>query len=172
MLGSSDLIYHSFWLSYWFCKLIQPNGFVWGLSCVRYWGKKVNEYEAVLVLWGALLFHVEETDCKVGHLNMLRRVWVRRAPWHPLMLELSLHLPLLITARTAHYVKTWCSWLTVCRSCTLSFTFCFFPGLVMGLYWIIYLHFLGQFILTYDMYLLMEKTHAACKYGAMFFLGK
>lgn len=42
MLCSSDLIYHSSWLSYQFCKLIQSNGFVWCLSCVGYWGKKVN----------------------------------------------------------------------------------------------------------------------------------
>lgn len=170
-LCSSDLIHHSSWLSYCFYKLTQSNGLVWCLSCVGYWGKKVNiklflSFEELYYsMWRRQTPKQDITFCYRESVSTGYRATQRQYSF-------SSTPPFLITACTTHYVKTWCSWLTVCRSCTLRFTFCFFPVLVMGLYWIIYLHFLGQFILTYDMYLLMEETHVVCECGAMFFLWK
>ena len=106
---------------------------------------------------------MEETDPKIGPLNMLWWVWVHKMPWHPSMLQLPLHTLFLIT----DYVKTWCSWLIICW----HYAFEPFSSTSNGLNWIIYLHFLGQFILTYDIYLLMEKTHAVFDCSVRFSLG-
>lgn len=108
-------------------KLIQPNGFiiyimpgmvekwVWCCSCP----------------WGAYS-STEETDPSVGKHNTLQpdilwRAWAHRMWWHPSTSQLSLGSPFLTTARINHHVKTWCSWLIVCRSYTLQF----FPVLIM-----------------------------------------
>lgn len=169
MLCSPHPIYHGSWYSYEFYTLLQPNGFVCCLSSVRYWGKTVNKVNMELFLSPRSFIllcggHRPQSRTSPNVTVSLRaQMW-----WHPSTLQLSLH------SRFSLQHMPPIMWNLV------SLTHSLYGGVVLwvacselfsstgnGWYWVIYLHFLGQFILTYDMYWLIEKTHAVYECGAM-----
>lgn len=170
MLCSPHPMYHGSWYTYEFHTLTQPNGFVGCLSCVRYWGKKANKVNMELFLSPRSFIllcggHRSQSRTSPDVTGSLRaQMW-----WHPSTLQPSLHSPV------SHYSPCHPS----CEN-LVFLTHSLYGGVVLWVAcseffsstgntwnWIIYVHFLGQFILTYVMYLLIEKTHAAYECGAM-----
>lgn len=110
-------------ISCWFCNLIQPNGIVWGSSCVGCGGRKVHRklllsLRSSIGVCGGDRPQSGASPCVVGSLRM----WNATVPS---TLQLSLHPQFLVTVGTTHYVRTWSPWLIVRRNHSEFYTLVF-----------------------------------------------